>query len=357
MKTFVTTALLAVGLCSSSLLYAQQNSNDNRYQNDDRNNNYDNRNNNDQRDRYQDERDFRDERYNDQRDFRNERMQNMRNDRREEERREQQRMDDIMDQRRSYNQRANTSRRYDNPYMNDMDAGDRYRNAYDERDLSKAYDEGYSDGLKSSEQAQKKERKDNYQNFVFGIYGGANVTRFAGEDTQGNALSGRLGYQLGIFFRGGGRVYGQIGAEYLTSSSDISTVNSTTALPASTTAISYNSITSNVDQQYIHVPVYIGFKLVESDRGVSAIRFQLGAELAAPLKVANLPNENAPGAIAQSNLQPTTINGLASLGFDAGPIFLGAVYHYGFSDILKEPVQGIVNSQRRILSVNVGLKF
>jgi len=356
MKTFVTTALLAAGLCSSSLLYAQQNSNDDRNRSDDRNR-YDNRSMDDQRDRYQDQRDFQEERYNDTRDIRQQRMQNMRDDRQVQERGEQQRMDDIMDQRRSYNQRANASRRYDNPYMSNMDAGDRYKNGYDERDLSKAYDQGYDDGMKSSERAQNKERKSNYQNFAFGVYGGANVTRFAGEDTQGNALSGRLGYQLGIFFRGGGRVYGQIGAEYLTSSSDISTVNSTTALPASSTAISYNSITSNVNQQYIHVPVYIGFKLVESDRGISAIRFQLGAELAAPLRIANLPNENAPGAIKQSNLQPTTFNGLASLGFDAGPIFLSAVYHYGFSDILKEPVEGIVNSQRRILSVNVGVKF
>ncbi|WP_020607137.1 hypothetical protein [Spirosoma spitsbergense] len=61
--------------------------------------------------------------------------------------------------------------------------------------------------------------------------------------------------------------------------------------------------------------------------------------------------------IWQSNLASTTINGLASLGFDEGPLFLSAVYHYGFQDILKEPVEGIVNSQRRILSVNVGLKF
>ena len=356
MKTFVTTALLAAGLCSSSLLYAQQNSNDDRYRNDDRNR-YDNRSIDDQRDRYDDRRDFQEERYNDQRDIRRERMDNMRDDRRDQERREQQRMDDIMDQRRSYNQRANTLRRYDNPYMSDMDAGDRNRNGYDERDLSKAYDQGFDDGIQSAERSQNKERKSNYQNFAFGIYGGANVTRFAGEDLQGNTLSGRLGYQLGLFVRGGGRVYGQVGVEYLTSSSDISTVNSTTALPSSTTNISYNSITSNVDQQYIHVPVYIGFKLVESDRGVSAVRFQLGAELAAPVKIANIANDNAPGVIKQSNLNPTTFNGLASLGFDAGPIFLSAVYHYGFTDILKEPVQGIVNSQRRILSVNVGVKF
>lgn len=342
MKTFLTTALVSIGLCSSGLLLAQSNQQNS---NDDRNQNY-NRSYEDQRDRY-----------NNQRDFQQERMQNERDDRQAQERRESQRRDDVLDQRRDYNMRDNNSRAYDNRYESRMDAGDRYKNTYDERDLSKAYDQGYDDGLNSAEKKQRQERRNNYQNFVFGIYGGANATRFAGEDTKGNALSGRLGYQLGLFFRGGGRVYGQIGAEYLTSSSDISTVSSTTALPSSATAISYNSITSNVNQQYLHVPVYIGFKLVESDRGVSAVRFQLGVELAAPLKIVNDLNTSAPNAIKQSNLASTTFNGLASLGFDAGPIFLSAVYHYGFQDILKEPVDGIVNSQRRILSINVGLKF
>ena len=346
MKTFVTTALLAFGMCSSGLLYAQNDS-------------YDNRNQNQNDDRYRNDRNMDDQRdrYNDQRDFQQERMDNERQDRQMQEERENRRMSDVIDQRRDYNQRDDRSRSYDNKYNSKMDAGDRYKNTYDERDLSKAYDEGYDDGKKSMDKAQRQERRDNYQNFAFGIYGGANVTRFAGEDTKGNALSGRLGYQLGIFFRGGGRVYGQIGAEYLTSSSDISTVSSTTSLPGSNTAISPNDIISNVNQQYIHVPVYIGFKLVESDRGVSAVRFQLGAELAAPLKIVNDINPTAPNAIKQSNLASTTFNGLASLGFDAGPLFLSAVYHYGFQDILKEPVEGIVNSQRRILSINVGLKF
>ena len=337
MKNLVKTVLMVAGVCSTGLVFGQQNTNDDRNRYD----NYDN-----QRDRY-----------NDQRDFRDQRMEDTRDDRRAQERREQQRLDDRLNELRDYERRSNSSRAYDNRYESRPDEGDRYKNTYDERDLSKAYDQGYDDGRRSVEKEDRQEHRANYQNFAFGIYGGANVTRFAGEDTQGNALSGRLGYQLGLFVRGGGRIYGQIGAEYLTSSSDISTINSTTAMPGSSTAISFNSITSNVNQQYIHVPVYIGFKLVESERGISAVRLQIGAELAAPLKIVNDINPNAPSAIKQSNLAQTTFNGLASLGFDAGPLFLSAVYHYGFQDILKEPVAGIVNSQRRILSINVGLKF
>ena len=348
MKTLTKTTLLVACLCSTGLVYAQNN-----------NNNYDDRNRSseDTRNQYENRRDFQQERYQDTRDARQQQMDDMRNDRQMQDQRENDRMSNVLDRRRQYNLRSNENQRYDNPYASDMDAGDRDKNQYDERDLSKAYDQGFDDGMKNSEKEQKHQQRSDYKYFTFGIYGGANATRFAGEDVSGNALSGRLGYQLGLFFRGGGRVYGQIGAEYLTSSSDISTINSTTATPGSSTVISYNSITSNVNQQYLHVPVYIGFKLLESDRGVSAIRFQIGAELATPLKIGNVINDNAPGAIKQSNLQQTTFNGLASLGFDAGPIFLSAVYHYGFQDILKEPVVGIVNSQRRILSINVGLKF
>ncbi len=57
-----------------------------------------------------------------------------------------------------------------------------------------------------------------YKNFVFGIYAGLNTTKFKGENINtGGELSGRLGYQAGFFVRGGGRLYGQLGAEYFAS--------------------------------------------------------------------------------------------------------------------------------------------
>ena len=46
------------------------------------------------------------------------------------------------------------------------------------------------------------------------------------------------------------------------------------------------------------------------------------------------------------------VNGLANLGFDAGPITLDFVYHYGFADVIASG-----NSKRRILGVNLGFKF
>lgn len=255
---------------------------------------------------------------------------------RRDERRDQRRMDDRLDDRRNFNQRDDENRRYDNRYE-DRDRG----RQYDDRDLSRAYDEGYEDGQRSKEIEEKKERRENYKNFSFGVYGGANSTRFEGESVSGQNLSGRLGYQLGFFVRGGGRIYGQIGAEYLTSSSEFYRAGDSTLT-------NVKNLIGNVDQKYLHIPAYLGVKLAQSDRGVSAVRLQVGAEYAAPLGV----NNNAFN-FQQGDFRAATLNGLANLGFDAGPLSLDIVYHHGFADV----IEGTTNTKRRILGVNVGVKF
>ncbi|WP_460981356.1 hypothetical protein [Spirosoma fluminis] len=260
---------------------------------------------------------------------------------RREERRDDRRMDDRFDERREYKLRSEENRRYDNRYEERMGNSRRNDRMYDERDLSQAYDEGFEDGQRSVEVEQRRERRENYKNFTFGLYAGANSTRFEGEDVKGNTLAGRLGYQVGFFVRGGGRVYGQIGAEYLTSSSDFYRAGD-----GQVNGI--KDITSNVDQQYLHIPAYIGVKLAQSERGVSAVRLQVGAEYATPLGVGN--NEFN---FQQSDFRAATVNGLANLGFDAGPLMIDFVYHYGFADVLKTAS----NTKRRILGVNIGFKF
>lgn len=309
MKNQFKMALLVAGVCSTGFVFGQQNSNDSR-------------NDESRRDERRIDRD--DSGRDDDRSSRRE------------ERREDRRIDDRFDDRREYNERNEENRRYDNRYE------DRNRGRqYDDRDLSRAYDEGYEDGQRSTEIEEKKERRENYKNFTFGVYAGANSTRFEGESVAGENLSGRLGYQLGFFVRGGGRIYGQIGAEYLTSSSEFfrsgdSTVNNV------------KDLIGNVDQRYLHIPAYLGVKLAQSDRGVSAVRLQVGAEYAAPLGV----NNNAFN-FRQGDFQAATVNGLANLGFDAGPFSLDIVYHHGFADVIK----GTTNTKRRILGVNVGVKF
>ncbi len=304
MKTFAKAALLVAGVCSTGVVFAQRNAYDDRF---------------------------------------NDRFNDRDNDRqfRRDERREERRMNDRFDDRRDYMRRNEDNRRYDNRYEDRMDRGSRNEGRYDERDLSRAYDEGFDDGQRSVEVAERKERRENYKRFTFGVYAGANSTRFEGENVDGNNLSGRLGYQLGFFVRGGGRIFGQIGAEYLTSSSEF-------YQPGDGQAQNPGDIIGNVDQRYLHIPALIGVKLAQSERGVSAVRLAVGAEYAAPLGV----NNNAFN-FQQGDFRAATVNGIANLGFDAGPLMLGFKYHYGFADV----IEGTTNTKRRILSVNVGVKF
>jgi Ni/Co efflux regulator RcnB len=248
------------------------------------------------------------------------------------------------DGQRTYNSRQNFDtrdydREADRESRRNRNADENNNNRYSDRQLSKAYDEGYQDGLNDAERQQKKDRRENYKNFTVGLYGGANSTRFEGENVDGSQLNGRLGYQFGLFVRGGGRLFGQIGAEYLTSSSEFYKQGD---------GATVKDITSNVDYQYIHVPAYIGVKLAQSPRGSSAIRLQVGAEYAAPVNVGNNSFD-----LQQSDFNNATVNGLANLGFDAGPLFIDIVYHYGFADVIKTQA----NSKTRTLGLNIGLKF
>jgi hypothetical protein len=285
MKNLVKTTLLVAGICSAGIVSGQQNSYNDRYEYDQR-----------------------------------------RSDRRD------------------YDRRNTEEPRYDYRYEERRSDSRRPDRQYDERDLSRAYDEGFEDGQRGQnarrdqDNNEMQENRRHYKYFTFGIYGGANSTSFQGETIDSQNLTGRLGYQLGFFVRGGGRIYGQVGAEYLTSSSNF-------YKPGDGTSV--KDITSNIDQRYLHIPAYIGIKLAQSERGVSAVRLAIGAEYATPLST-----DKNDFNLNNADFQAATINGLASLGFDAGPIMLGFVYHYGFADVLSSG-----NSKRRILGVNFGFKF
>ncbi|QJW90702.1 outer membrane beta-barrel protein [Spirosoma taeanense] len=187
-----------------------------------------------------------------------------------------------------------------------------------------------------------------YKNFVFGIYAGPNSTKFKGEaiDANGNrdALTGRLGYQAGFFVRGGGRLYGQLGAEYFASSSNYFTAGD---------GQSASVIQDQINIRYVQIPVYIGYKLVESDRGISAVRLQVGLEYANRIS-ANSNSFN----LSNSEIKSGTFNGLGQLGFDIGPLLIDLTYHHGFSNSIEAVNStGFAGSQRRVLSASVGFKF
>lgn len=182
--------------------------------------------------------------------------------------------------------------------------------------------------------------KANYKNFTVGIYAGVNSTRFKSEESlDKNNLKGRLGYQLGIFTRFGGRLYGQIGAEYLASSSNFFTQGDGSTI---------SDIKDKIDLKYIQIPALIGFKLLQSQRGTSAIRLAGGAEFTHQLDV-----NNNKFNFEKENFNNSTLNALANLGFDIGLFTIDLTYHHGFADVLKNQN----SAKRRMASASVGFKF
>lgn len=205
-----------------------------------------------------------------------------------------------------------------------------------------------TDAYNTNSRTKRDKSSKDYKNFVFGIYAGLNTTKFKGEalDVNGSSkkLTGRLGYQAGFFVRGGGRLYGQLGAEYFASSSNYFTAGS---------GQTPKNIQGQIDIKYVQIPVYIGYKLVQSDRGISAIRLQAGLEYANRIN-SNSGNFN----LTNSEIKSGTFNGLGQLGFDAGPVFLDLTYHHGLSNSINANNNtGFAGSQRRIVSASVGFKF
>ncbi len=191
----------------------------------------------------------------------------------------------------------------------------------------------------TSEPDRKSDRA--YKAVTVGVYAGVNSTRFKGENVDGDNLTGRIGYQAGVFVRGGGRVYGQIGAEYFASSSNYFKPGDGQTTQA---------ITDQIDVRYIQIPALVGVKVLQSQRGISAIRLAIGAEYANRIS-SNTNRFN----LTNSEVKSGSFNGLGNVGFDFGPVLIDLMYHYGFSDALQ--VSGFQGSQRRIVSASVGFKF
>lgn len=196
----------------------------------------------------------------------------------------------------------------------------------------------------SAQPASREQKTRDYKNFVYGIYAGLNTTRFQGESANGNQLTGRLGYQAGFLVRAGGRLYGQLGAEYFASSAIYFRAGDGTSVSA---------IQDQINIHYVQVPVYVGYKLVQSLRGISAVRLKAGLEYANRIS-ANSGSFN----LNKSEIKSGTFNGLAKIGFDMRPVLLDLTYHHGFDNAVQAVnASGFAGSQRRVLSASLGWTF
>ena len=169
----------------------------------------------------------------------------------------------------------------------------------------------------------------------FGVYAGVNFSRFVNEPIPDGAF--RAGYQVGIYGRSAGTVFGQLGLEYRTSTSNL--VRNGTGQPTQTV----NEVRGQIDQQFVAIPAYIGLRIGSA----LGLRVQAGAELSALIRHPN----NAFG-INDDDVRRTILGGLLGAGINLGPLTLDAVYNYGLQNVFEG-----ADTKRRLIALNLGLRF
>jgi hypothetical protein len=173
----------------------------------------------------------------------------------------------------------------------------------------------------------------------FGVYAGVNFSQFVNEVKPAKAY--RPGYQVGVYYRSPGTIFGQIGVEYRASSSNLI---STASGSGTTTGSVTTELTRNIDQRFLAIPAYVGTRI----GGDLGLRLQIGAELASLVGVSK--NDFNLGS---DDLKRTILNGLAGVGVNLGPVTLDLVYNHGFVQVFDKTS----DTKRNILSANVGLRF
>jgi hypothetical protein len=169
----------------------------------------------------------------------------------------------------------------------------------------------------------------------FGIYAGVNFSRFVNEPIPDGAY--RAGYQVGIYGRSGGTIFGQLGLEYRTSTSNL-VRNGTGSTPQSV-----REIRGQIDQQFVAIPAYVGIRIGSA----LGLRLQAGAELSALVR-----HPNNQFNLTEDDFRRTMLNGLLGAGINLGPLTLDAVYNHGFTHVFEGQ-----DTRRNLLALNLGLRF
>ncbi len=167
----------------------------------------------------------------------------------------------------------------------------------------------------------------------FGIYAGVNASRFVNEPVSDNSY--RLGYQVGLYGRSAGTVFGQVGAEFRRSTSNLIRRGS---------GATVSDISGQINQTFLAIPAYVGLRL----GGALGVRLQVGAELAALVAI----GENN-FKLGQDDLNRTILNGLAGVGINLGPLTLDVNYNHGLQNVFNNGA----DTKRRMLALNLGFRF
>ncbi|WP_229365745.1 PorT family protein [Fibrisoma montanum] len=169
----------------------------------------------------------------------------------------------------------------------------------------------------------------------FGIYAGVNASQFIGEPIAGDETTGRVGYQLGLYGRTGGTVFGQIGAEFRASSTELFRRGGGQTV---------GDLRDRIDQYFIAVPIFIGVRA----GGPLGFRAQIGPELATLFAIGD-NNFN----FGNDDVNRLILNGVADIGINLGPLTLDAFYNRGFVNVFDQGA----DTKRQIVGLNLGLRF
>ncbi len=169
----------------------------------------------------------------------------------------------------------------------------------------------------------------------FGVYAGANFSRFVNEPIPDGAY--RAGYQIGVYGRSAGTIFGQIGLEYRTSTSNL--VRNGTGQPAQPVG----QIRGQIDQQFVAIPAYVGVRLGTA----LGLRLQAGAELSTLIR-----HPNNKFGLNNDDVRRTILGGLLGAGINLGPLTLDAVYNIGLQNVFEG-----ADTKRRLIAVNLGFRF
>ncbi|RAK00508.1 outer membrane protein with beta-barrel domain [Larkinella arboricola] len=175
-------------------------------------------------------------------------------------------------------------------------------------------------------------------NISVGVYMGPNLSAYStDQDSLGSRA--RVGYQFGLYVRGGGRLFGQLGAEYVgISSRRYSKDDKGTSL---------KQLNSTINTHYIQVPLQIGYRPLMTQSRRTGIRIQAGAELSYLLQA-----DKNDFKLTDEDYNQTVINLLGGIGFDLGPITLDISYHHGIRDVYRAE-----NAKLRMVGASLGFKF
>ncbi|GAB3269671.1 hypothetical protein GCM10027347_39840 [Larkinella harenae] len=175
-------------------------------------------------------------------------------------------------------------------------------------------------------------------NVSIGVYAGPNLSTYSTDEDSLDSKA-RVGYQLGVYVRGGGRLFGQLGVEYVGVSSKLYSKEDK--------GTSLNQISSTINTHYVQIPLQIGFRPAMTRSKRTGIRIQGGAELSYLLDTGKNDFK-----LTDDDYNKTVVNLLGGVGFDLGPVTLDVAYHHGIKDAYKAQ-----NAKLRMLSASIGFKF